>query len=326
MALSDARLPANSAFLVTGGAGFIGSHLCEELLRRGHAVRCLDDLSTGSRANIDALANEAGFEFVEGDVRDARACERACSGVDYVLHQAAWGSVPRSIEMPLHYEDVNVRGTLQMMEAARGAQVKAFVYASSSSVYGDAARLPKREGAEGRVLSPYALTKRVDEEYGRLYHRLYGLPAIALRYFNVFGPRQNPEGPYAAVIPRFIDLMLRGQSPVIEGDGSQSRDFTYVENVVEANLRACTAGPAAWGRAFNVAAGDRHRVVEAYRAIARRTGFDGQPRFAPARRGDIPHSFADISAARDALGYDPAVGFEEGLDRTLAWRREAGAR
>lgn len=319
MALSDVILPENSTFLVTGGAGFIGSNLCEELLRRGHVVRCLDNLSTGSHRNVELFVDDPNYEFVEGDIRDAGTCARACVGVDYVLHQAAWGSVPRSIEMPLHYEDVNVRGTLRMMEAACNADVKAFVYASSSSVYGDDARLPKREGQEGRPLSPYALTKRIDEECGRLAFELYGLHAVGLRYFNVFGRRQDPEGPYSAVIPRFTAQMMRGESPVIEGDGTQSRDFTYIDNVVEANLRACTAPREAWGRAFNVASGGRHRIIDVYRAIADASRFEGEPRTAPSRRGDIPHSFADITAARNVFGYDPSFDFEEGLALTLAW-------
>ena len=205
----------------------------------GCTVRCLDNLSTGKYENIEHFMGKEAFDFIEGDIRDLETCKQACMGVDYVLHQAAWGSVPRSIEMPLLYEEINIRGTLNMMEAATECGVKKFVYASSSSVYGESTELPKREGQEGRVISPYALTKKTDEEYGRLYKELYGLDTYGLRYFNVFGRRQDPDGMYAAVIPKFIKQLLHGETPTINGDGRQSRDFTYIDNVIEANLRAC---------------------------------------------------------------------------------------
>ena len=216
----------DSVFLVTGGAGFIGSNLCEAILNLGYRVRCLDDLSTGKKEHVELFADNPNYTFIKGDIRDFDTCKEACEGVDYVLHQAAWGSVPRSIEMPIFYAQNNILGTLNMMEAARQCSVKKFVYASSSSVYGDHPGLPKKEGVEGNVLSPYALTKKTDEEYGRLYHELYGLDTYGMRYFNVFGRRQNPEGMYAAVIPKFLKLLLSGQAPTINGDGKQTRDFS----------------------------------------------------------------------------------------------------
>jgi len=241
MAYDHLVFPKDSVFLVTGGAGFIGSNLCEALLRMGYDVRCLDDLSTGFLKNMEDFKDDANFTFIKGDIKDFDTCLNATKGVDFVLHQAAWGSVPRSIEIPLFYEQNNVMGTLNMMEAARQNKVKKFVYASSSSVYGDEPNLPKKEGREGNLLSPYALTKRTNEEYGKLYHKLYGLDTYGLRYFNVFGKRQNPDGAYAAVIPKWIKQLMNGETPVIHGDGKQSRDFTYIENVIEANLKACLA-------------------------------------------------------------------------------------
>ena len=233
--------PENSLFLVTGGAGFIGSNLCGAILEMGYRVRCLDDLSTGFQANVDMYADNPNYEFVKGDIKDLDTCIKACEGVDYVLNQAAWGSVPRSIEMPLFYCANNISGTLNMLEAARINGVKKFVYASSSSVYGDEPNLPKTEGREGNLLSPYALTKRCDEEWAKQYTKHYGLDTYGMRYFNVFGRRQNPDGAYAAVIPKFIKMLMNGQQPTINGDGKQSRDFTYIDNVIEANLKACLA-------------------------------------------------------------------------------------
>ena len=257
MGYENVRFEKDSLFLITGGAGFIGSNLCEAVLNAGYRVRCLDDLSTGFMKNIEPFLSDPGFEFVKGDVKDYDTCLAACEGADYVLHQAAWGSVPRSIEMPLFYCANNISGTLNMLEAARRSGVKKFVYASSSSVYGDEKTLPKSEGVEGNLLSPYALTKRCDEEWAKQYTLHYGLDTYGLRYFNVFGRRQTPDGAYAAVIPKFIKQLLNGETPVINGDGKQSRDFTYIENVIEANLKACLAPGEAAGRAFNIAYGGR---------------------------------------------------------------------
>ena len=321
MSYRDAVFPAGSRFLVTGGAGFIGSNLCEALLKMGHRVRCLDDLSTGRQANVDLFAGEPGYEFVRADVKDYEACRKACEGMDYVLHQAAWGSVPRSIEMPLFYCANNIQGTVNMLEAARQCGVRKFVYASSSSVYGDEPKLPKTEGREGNLLSPYALTKRCDEEWAKQYTRHYGLPTVGLRYFNVFGRRQNPDGAYAAVIPKFIRLLLRGERPTINGDGRQSRDFTYIENVIEANLKACLAPKDADGEAFNVAYGGREYLIDIYHSLTKALGTDIEPIFGPDRAGDIKHSNADISKARRLLGYEPEYDFARGLAEAVEWYR-----
>lgn len=322
MSYQDIKFEKGTVFLVTGGAGFIGSNLCEALLDMDCSVRCLDDLSTGKYENIEHFMGKAGFTFVEGDIRDFKTCESACEGVDYVLHQAAWGSVPRSMEMPLVYEEINIRGTLNMMEAATRCGVKKFVYASSSSVYGDSTELPKREGQEGRVISPYALTKKTDEEYGRLYKELYGLDTYGLRYFNVFGRRQDPDGAYAAVIPKFIKQLLHGETPTINGDGKQSRDFTYIDNVIEANLRACKAESSAAGEAFNIGAGGRLYLLDMYEQLCQALGVSVEPNFGPARAGDVRDSNADISKARKLLGYDPTYDFEKGIGLAIDWYRE----
>ncbi|MDR3225613.1 MAG: SDR family oxidoreductase [Clostridiales Family XIII bacterium] len=313
------EFPNGARFLVTGGAGFIGSNLCEAILEAGYRVDCLDDLSTGNADNIRPLLANDYFTFIEADIRDAQACRSACAGIDYVLHQAAWGSVPRSIELPLLYEEINIRGTLNMMEAARQAGVKKFVYASSSSVYGDSPVLPKKEGEEGKLLSPYALTKMTDEVYGRLYKELYGLDTYGLRYFNVFGRRQDPDGAYAAVIPKFIRQLLSGEAPTIYGDGTQSRDFTYIDNVIEANLKACAADTAAAGEAFNIAYGGRETLLDVYNALTRALEKQIEPIFEQPRQGDIKHSNADISKARRLLAYDPKYSFAEGLDLAIEW-------
>lgn len=314
--------PNHSVFLVTGGAGFIGSNLCEAILNLGYKVRCLDNLSTGKRENVDLFINHPNYTFIEGDIREIDTCMKACEGVDYVLNQAAWGSVPRSIEMPLLYEEINIRGTLNMMEAARRQGVKKFVYASSSSVYGESARLPQKEGYEGNVLSPYALTKRTNEEYAKLYTTLYGLPTYGLRYFGVFGRRQDPSGVYAAVIPKFLKLLLNDEQPTIHGDGKQSRDFTYIENVIEANLKACAAPHEAAGQAFNVAYGRREYLIDMYYHLTAALGKQIEPHFGPERAGDIKHSHADITKAKTLLGYDPEWDFERGIAAAIAWYKE----
>jgi UDP-N-acetylglucosamine 4-epimerase len=321
MGYEHLRFPEDTLFLVTGGAGFIGSNLCEAILRMGYRVRCLDNLSTGKRANVDIFAGDPCFTFIEGDIRDYKTCLEAAQGADYVLHQAAWGSVPRSIEMPLEYELNNTMGTLNMMEASRRSGAAKFVYASSSSVYGDEPTLPKVEGREGRLLSPYAVTKRTCEEYGMLYFGLYGLKTYGLRYFNVFGRRQDPEGAYAAVIPKFISQLLNGESPTINGDGMQSRDFTYIENVIEANLKACAAPDSAAGDVYNIAYGGREYLIDMYRSLTEALGVDIEPVFGPDRPGDIRHSNADISKAKEKLGYDPDWSFADGIREAISWYR-----
>ena len=322
MGFKELKFDEDSLFLVTGGAGFIGSNICEALLDMGYKVRCLDNLSTGHIENIQPLMENKNFTFIEDDIRDLDACMKATEGVTYVLNEAAWGSVPRSIEMPLLYEEINIRGTLNMMEASRQNGVKKFVYASSSSVYGDSTILPKKEGQEGNVLSPYALTKKVDEEYGKLYKKLYGLDTYGLRYFNVFGKRQDPNGAYAAVIPKFLKQLMNGETPTINGDGKQSRDFTYVDNVIEGNLRACLASSEAAGEAYNIGAGGREYLIDVYHHLTDALGLDVEPNYGPARKGDIRDSNADISKARQNLGYDPSYDFKAGIELAINWYKE----
>ncbi len=322
MSYQQLKFPEDSLFLVTGGAGFIGSNLCEAILSKGYRVRCLDDLSTGKKKNIEMFMDHPNYEFIKGDIKDLETCKKACEGADYVLHQAAWGSVPRSIEMPLFYADNNIIGTVNMLEAARLSGVKKFVYASSSSVYGDEPNLPKKEGREGNLLSPYALTKRADEEFARMYTKFYGLETFGMRYFNVFGRRQDPDGAYAAVIPKFLKLLLNDKAPTIHGDGRQSRDFTYIDNVIEANLRACLAPKRAAGEAYNIAFGAREYLIDIYYGLTEALGKNIEPEFGPERAGDIRHSNADISKARELLGYDPEYSFEEGIKLAIDWYRE----
>lgn len=314
--------PKDSLFLVTGGAGFIGSNLCEAILNLGYRVRCLDDLSTGKQANVDLFADNPRYAFIRGDIKDFETCKAACEGVDYVLNQAAWGSVPRSIEMPQFYCMNNIVGMLNMLEASRQCGVKKFVYASSSSVYGDEPNLPKTEGREGNLLSPYALTKRCDEEWAKQYTMHYGLDTYGLRYFNVFGRRQDPNGAYAAVIPKFIRQLMNDERPTINGDGRQSRDFTYIENVIEANLKACLASHEAAGEAFNIAYGGREYLIDIYHTLTRTLGKDIEPIYGPDRKGDIKHSNADIGKARRLLGYEPEYSFERGLNEAIVWYKE----
>jgi len=322
MGYEHIKFPVGSKFLVTGSAGFIGSNLVEAILKLGYQVRGLDNFSTGKKGSVEEFLDNPNYEFIEGDIRDFDTCMKACKGIDYVLNQAAWGSVPRSIEMPLLYEEVNIKGTLNMMEAARQTGVKKFVYASSSSVYGDEPNLPKKEGREGNVLSPYALTKKVDEEYGKLYTKMYGLDTYGMRYFNVFGRRQDTNGAYAAVIPRFIKQLLNDEAPTINGDGKQSRDFTYIENVIEANLKACNASHQAAGQAYNIAYGGREFLIDIYTNLLNALGKDIQPIFAPEREGDIKHSNADISKAKEKLDYSPEWSFGKGIKSAIDWYRE----
>ena len=303
--------------LVTGGAGFIGSHLVDALLARGARVRVLDDFSTGRRENLPADK----VEVVEGDLRAAGVCRAACAGAVYVFHQAALGSVPRSMADPASTIAVNVTGTANVLAAAREAGARRVVYASSSSVYGDGEAVVKREGEEGRPLSPYAASKVMNEELAEVFARCFGLEAIGLRYFNVYGPRQAPDGPYAAVIPRFIRACLRGEAPVIYGDGGQSRDFTFVADAVAANLLAAGAPGEACGRAYNVARGERATVAELAESIRVLAGSGAPPRHEPPRAGDVRHSQADPSEAEARLGFRAEVDRRRGLEETLAYYR-----
>lgn len=322
MGYKNLKFPEDSVFLVTGGAGFIGSNLCEAILKLGYKVKCLDDLSTGKQENVDMFMNNPNYTFIKGDIKELDVCMKACEDVDYVLNQAAWGSVPRSIEMPLFYCANNIQGTLNMLEAARQKGVKKFVYASSSSVYGDEPNLPKCEGREGNLLSPYAVSKRADEEWAKQYTKHYGLDTYGMRYFNVFGRRQDPDGAYAAVIPKFIKMLLNNEQPTINGDGKQSRDFTYIENVIEANLKACLASSEAAGQAFNIAYGGREYLIDIYHTLTKALGKDIEPKFGPDRAGDIKHSNADISKAKEFLGYYPEYDFARGLGEAIEWYKE----
>lgn len=307
-------------YLVTGGAGFIGSHLVEKLLSLGERVRVLDNFLTGKRENIAPFLGE--IEFLEGDIRDYEVCHRACEGVDFILHQAALPSVVRSIEDPRTTMDINLGGTLNLLLCARDCRVKRFVFASSSSVYGDDDSLPKKEGREGNPLSPYALSKKAGEDCCRLFYQLYGLSTVSLRYFNVFGPRQDPSSQYAAVIPNFIFRLLQGKEPIIFGDGEQSRDFTYVANVIEANLLAVKADDSVSGQVFNIACGQSFSINSLVEELDKLLGTKIKPVYAEPRPGDIRHSRADISKAHKMLGFEPLYPFQTGLLETINWFRE----
>ncbi len=311
-------------YLVTGIAGFIGSAIADALLERGHRVRGLDNLSTGRAENIAGIRSR--IDFIEADINDAGAVAQACRGVDYIFHEAAIPSVPRSVADPLGNNYANVDGTLQLLIAARDAKVKRVVYASSSALYGDTPTLPKHEGMLPDPISPYAVAKLTGEYYMKCFYRVYGLETVSLRYFNVFGPRQDPTSQYSGVLAKFIPRMLRGERPTIYGDGEQSRDFTFVQNTVEANLQACAA-PAAQvaGQAFNIASGRRVTLNETYTILQKLTGYAGAPEYGPERTGDIKHSLADVSLARKHFGYDPKILFEQGLERTVAWYRKQAA-
>lgn len=308
-------------YLITGGAGFIGSHLVESLVNKGEEVRVLDNLETGKKENIAPFLEK--IEFIEGDIRDASVCQRACQGIDYVLHQAALGSVPRSVEDPVTTNEVNIAGTLNMLLAARDNKVKRFVFASSSSIYGDSKVLPKVETMLANPLSPYALSKYAGEAYTIQFFKLYGLETVSLRYFNVFGPRQDPNSQYAAVIPRFVSALVKGEQPVIYGDGEQTRDFTFVLDAVNANLLACLASPIACGCTYNVAGGRKISINDLFHSIrlimAKRKKSLGQikPKYAPPRSGDVRDSLADIGQTGKFLKYEVKVSLQEGLEQTV---------
>jgi nucleoside-diphosphate-sugar epimerase len=307
-----------ATYLVTGAAGFIGSNIVEELVERGEAVRAFDNLSTGHLSNLEPFLPK--ITFIEGDLRDESALADAVRGVDYVLHEGALASVPRSVADPLTSHEANATGTLKLLLAARDAGVKRVVFASSSSVYGDSPTLPKHEDMPTSPLSPYAVTKLAGEEYCKVFTRVYGMPTVALRYFNVFGPRQDPHSQYAAVIPAFIDSALSGKRPTIYGDGQQTRDFTYVKNVVLANLLACSTS-AADGRSVNIACGDRISLLDLMSQINILLGTNIEPIFEPERAGDVKHSLADISRAESLLGYRTEIPFAEGMRRTVDYMR-----
>ncbi len=324
MALFHTGNLSGKQFLVTGGAGFIGSHIVAYLLTNGaEKVRVLDNFATGLKSNVSLFKDFPNYEFMEGDIRDKATCDKACEGITYVSHQAALGSVPRSVKDPIASNDVNVNGFVNMITAAKDAGVLTFVYASSSSVYGDEPNLPKTENRTGNLLSPYAVTKMANELYANVFHGLYGLNVAGLRYFNVFGPRQDPNGPYAAVMPLFVTGILN-QTPVyINGDGEQTRDFTYVENAVQANVKAMLSeNPASFGQAYNVAAGARYSVNLLYDAIRDLLKIDHAPIHREPRQGDIRDSLADITKAQQLLGYSPTTQFLEGLIPTVEYFKE----
>ncbi|RSK31187.1 SDR family oxidoreductase [Hymenobacter metallilatus] len=314
----------NLSFLVTGGAGFIGSNLVEYLLKYGaKEVRVLDNFSNGFRKNVALFEGNPALRVIEGDIRDRQTCIDACKGIDVVLHQAALGSVPRSINDPITSNDVNVGGFVNMLVGAKEAGVKRFVYAASSSTYGDHKALPKVEDRIGKPLSPYAVTKYANELYADVFGKTYGMEIIGLRYFNIFGPRQDPNGAYAAVIPLFIDAVLEGRPPRMNGDGGQTRDFTFVENCVQANIKAALVqNPEAVNQVYNVAVADRTSLNDLFNILKAEAGSDITPEYGPDRAGDIRDSLADISKAQNLLGYQPQIRIQEGLQKTLAWFKE----
>ncbi|MDT0539465.1 SDR family oxidoreductase [Croceitalea sp. P059] len=325
MNISRLGLSKEFKILVTGGAGFIGSNLCEALLNNGNTVVCLDNLATGKENNISHLKSSENFTFINGDIRNIEDCHKACKGIDYVLHQAALGSVPRSIKDPITSNDVNVSGFLNMLIASRDAKVKRFMYAASSSTYGDSKGLPKVEEVIGKPLSPYAITKYVNELYASIFNDTYGLETIGLRYFNVFGRKQDPNGAYAAVIPKFVIQLVKHQSPKINGDGTFSRDFTYIDNVIEANVRSIIADSSASNTVYNVAFGERtslNELVDMLKKLLSKfdeTINDVSIIYGPERQGDVPHSLASIEKAKKGIGYAPQFSVSAGLKEAVNW-------
>ncbi|MCP9199884.1 SDR family oxidoreductase [Gramella sp. GC03-9] len=323
---SQKEIISTSKILVTGGAGFIGSNLCEKLIDLGAKVRCLDNFATGYKSNLDAIIDNPNFELIEGDIRDLETCHKACEGIDYIFHEAALGSVPRSLKDPITSNEVNVSGFLNMLVAARDAGVKRFIYAASSSTYGDSEKLPKVEDKIGKPLSPYAITKYVNELYADIFQKSYQLDTIGLRYFNVFGRKQDPNGAYAAVIPKFVMQFMKYESPVINGDGTYSRDFTYIDNVIQMNLLAMTVqDEKAVNQVYNTAVGDRTNLVELTQLLKKHlSAFDPEiakveVKHGPNRPGDIPHSLASVQKAKDLLNYDPKYHIDEGLREAVKW-------
>ncbi len=304
-------------FLITGGAGFIGSNIADRLLEQGHSVRVIDNFLTGKRENLSKALNSQRFELIEGDIRNLDTVRRACEGIDFVLHEAAIPSVPRSIDDPIATNEVNINGTLNVLKASYENKVKRVVYAASSSAYGDTAVLPKKEDIIPSPLSPYAVSKLTGEYYCRVFTSVYGLETVSLRYFNIFGPRQDPNSTYAAVVPRFITAMLKGESPTVYGDGEQSRDFTYIENVIHANINACYAPPAAAGRVLNIACGTRFTLNTVLRKLEEIFDKKANPKYLPPKKGDVKHSQADITNAANYIQYKIEVDFETGLRRTV---------
>ena len=326
MDITPLKLKGSYHILVTGGAGFIGSNLCDALLKNGNKVTCLDNFATGKRENVAPFLQNPNYKLIEGDIRDAATCNEACTGVDYILHQAALGSVPRSINDPVTSNEVNVSGFLNMLVAARDAKVKRFVYAASSSTYGDSKSLPKLEDKIGKPLSPYAITKYVNELYADIFSSTYGMEVIGLRYFNVFGRKQDPNGAYAAVIPKFVMSLMKYDSPTINGDGSYSRDFTYIDNVIQMNVRALvTTNKEAVNTVYNVAFGERTDLNELMTLLKKYlSNFDSkiadvQVNYGPNRQGDVPHSLASIDKAKELLGYNPEFNINSGLKEAVNW-------
>ena len=326
MDLRNLRLNPKFTILVTGGAGFIGSNLCESLIKNGNKVRCLDNFATGNRKNISVILKDPNFELLKGDIRNFKDCQNACLGVDHILHQAALGSVPRSINDPITSNAVNVSGFLNMLVAAKDAKVKRFIYAASSSTYGDSKNMPKVEDIIGKPLSPYAVTKYVNELYADVFGKTYGIETIGLRYFNVFGRKQDPNGAYAAVIPKFVMQLMRHESPIINGDGSYSRDFTYIDNVIEMNVRAMTIHNSdATDTVYNVACGQQTNLTELVNLLKENLSeFDPKiasidAKYGPNRKGDVPHSLASIKKAKKLVGYEPQFDIKKGLKEAVAW-------